>query len=72
MAVYFKAIETRWTPNYLFSFFFFFFSKLFHTHTHTQNIQLGFCPNADTCFFLQILKIYHRKVSLFSGQLWLV
>lgn len=55
-----------------FPFFFFFYSKLFHTHTHTQNIQLGFCPNADTCFFLQILKIYHRKVSLFSGQLWLV
>lgn len=59
-------------PKLLVFLFFFFFFLSYFTHTHTQNIQLGFCPNADTCFFLQILKIYHRKVSLFSGQLWLV
>lgn len=31
-----------------------------------------FVPKAGCVFFLKIPKIYHRKVSLFSGQLQLV
>lgn len=62
-----QYIETRWIPNYPFSFL---FSE--HCFTKKIKIQMGFCRNAGCMFFLQILKIYHQKVSLSSGQLQLV